>query len=383
MHYLLIAAFLRGSTNPPPDQWFTKASTWNKQVKQEGMVVTVPENTEQALIFLAPETGGDFGTLRSAVRGKPGAFVRASQDLDQAALDRSRLDKYLASIRQASTADPVTLKELSQRLARSLKIKVDNDCFDKPAEEQAQCLMQKTDQMVLDDGHSQSMVAAMTSGPAVDLVSTMSTSQIAGGGAYSPYVGAVIDLARLAESFHTAQYQYIPALALPKHDDLNLKLNNAPSFHKPMSVLVVALPAVEAAQLPPLRALEPKRVSCLQQTGLVLPVDGAPLAFSTEYAHDMLLHVESKSGLSVDLPATADAASGGFLVDTKALHTDNLDGNLVGTLRGYWASSPSSDQPSNCSSRIRSSGAWRLPMHLPLLSGAMIHSTFGQRELLA
>ncbi len=32
-------------------------------------------------MFLAPETGGDFKTLKSAVRGRPGAFVRASQDL--------------------------------------------------------------------------------------------------------------------------------------------------------------------------------------------------------------------------------------------------------------------------------------------------------------
>src|SRR5215471_3065531 len=30
--YLLIVAFLRGSTNPPPDSWFTRAETWNKKV---------------------------------------------------------------------------------------------------------------------------------------------------------------------------------------------------------------------------------------------------------------------------------------------------------------------------------------------------------------
>src|SRR5215467_4404210 len=73
-HYLLVAVFLRGSTNPPPDQWFTKAETWNKKVREEGMVVTVPPGTQQVLLFLAPETGGDFGTLRSTVQGKPGVF---------------------------------------------------------------------------------------------------------------------------------------------------------------------------------------------------------------------------------------------------------------------------------------------------------------------
>ena len=73
VHYLLIAAFLRGSTNPPPDEWFTKAETWTKRVREEGIVVTVPKDAQQTLLFLAPETGGDFSTLRSAVRGKPGA----------------------------------------------------------------------------------------------------------------------------------------------------------------------------------------------------------------------------------------------------------------------------------------------------------------------
>ena len=91
----MIVTFLRGSTNPPPEDWFTRIETWNKHVRQEGVMVTVPEGAEQVLMFLAPATGGDYSTLRSNVRGKPGAFVRASQDLDRAALDRSRLDAYL------------------------------------------------------------------------------------------------------------------------------------------------------------------------------------------------------------------------------------------------------------------------------------------------
>jgi hypothetical protein len=251
VHYLLILAFLRGSTNPPPEQWFVKAETWTKKVREEGIVVTVPAEAQQALLFLAPETGGDFSTLRSAVRGKPGAFVRASQDLNQAALDRSRLDKYLAGIKELSDEDAKALHDRSLLLARSLKMKVDQQCFDKPTEEQAPCLTRNTDQLVLDDGHSQSMVAVLTSGPGSDLVGAISATKFAGGGAYSPYVGAIVDVARMMENFHTAAYQYIPALALPKHDELNLKLNNPPSFHKPMSVLVVGFPAIESAQLPP------------------------------------------------------------------------------------------------------------------------------------
>lgn len=336
VHYLLIVAFLRGSTDPPPDQWFVKAETWNKQVRQEGIVITVPEQAQQALLFLAPETGGDFGTLRSAVRGKPGAFVRASQDLNQAALDRSRLDTYLAGIREITDTDPKLLKERSLILAQSLKIKVDEQCFDKPTQEQAPCLMKNTDQLVLDDGHSQSMVAVLTSGPGSDLVGALSTSRMAGGGAYSPYVGSVVDVLRMMENFHTAAYQYIPALALPKHDELDLKLNNPPSFHKPMSVLVTGLPAIEAAQFPPLRAVEPKQVFCLQHSGLALPVEGAPLVFSTGYMHDVVLHVQMKAGLAIDLPATADATRGGFVIDTHPLRGGELDTGVTGTLHGYW-----------------------------------------------
>src|ERR1700742_757551 len=36
VHYLLIVAFLRGSTNEPPENWFTRAETWNKKIRDEG-----------------------------------------------------------------------------------------------------------------------------------------------------------------------------------------------------------------------------------------------------------------------------------------------------------------------------------------------------------
>ena len=58
VYYQLIVAFLRGSTNPPPEKWITQAETWNKKVKQEGILVTVPQDAQQVLVFLAPETGG-------------------------------------------------------------------------------------------------------------------------------------------------------------------------------------------------------------------------------------------------------------------------------------------------------------------------------------
>ncbi len=60
---------------------------------------------------MAPETGGDLSTLRAAVRGRPGAFVRATQDLQAASWDRMRLEAYLALVKETSQTDPKALKE--------------------------------------------------------------------------------------------------------------------------------------------------------------------------------------------------------------------------------------------------------------------------------
>lgn len=342
-HYLLIVTFLRGSTNPPPEKWFTRAETWSKKVREEGVFVTVPAEAQQALVFLAPETGGDFSTLRSAVRGRPGSFVRAVQDLDQASLDRARLDTYLEAIRKTSESDPSKIKDVSVLLARSLSIRLDDDCLKKPVEEQATCLTQKGADLVLNDGHSQSVVGAFTNGAPSDLIGQLSYTPQASYGYFSPYVGAVMDLARILDSLHTAQYQYIPALSLPKGDKLQLKLNNPPSFHNPKSVIVIALPAVKQEEAPPLRPAN-GHLACLHDKVLVLPTEGAPLVFSTELAHDMVLHVESKSGTAVDLPVKADAARGGFVVDPDALETAKLNAGsgetLQGTLRGNWGFEP-------------------------------------------
>src|SRR5207249_9434073 len=105
----------------------------------------VPQGAQQVLLFLAPETGGDFSTLRATVQGKPGAFVRAAQDLNQASVDRSRLDQYIAAVKQPSDNDPKALHERSVLLARSLAIKLDPQCFDTPVEQQTSCLTQHTD----------------------------------------------------------------------------------------------------------------------------------------------------------------------------------------------------------------------------------------------
>lgn len=336
VHYLLVVAFLQGPTNPPQEKWFTRVETWTKHAREEGSVVTVPQDAQQALLFLAPETGGDFSTLSSTVRSRPGVFVRASQDLNQASLDRTRVDTYLREIQDTSNTDPDDLHKRTLQLAKSLRLKIDEDCFNKPAEEQTSCLTQNTEQMVLDDGHNQSLVAALTSGPSSDLIGAVSAMPGAGGGFYSPYVGSVMDLARLLSNLHTAEYQYIPALTLPKEDQLNLRLNAPPSFRNPKSVLVVGLPPVSPAQLPPLRPSNPKEFFCLQKSPLVLPVEGAPLVFSSGIAHDFALRLKGKDGEDIELPATPDAARGGFVIDAHTLKANELNAEITGTLHGFW-----------------------------------------------
>lgn len=331
--YILIVAFLRGVTNPPPPEWFTKVDTWTRQAREEGVFVTVPGEAQQALVFLAPETGGDFGTLRNAVRGRPGTFVRATQDLQAASWDRMRLDAFLSEVKVTSQTDPTSLKERAQITARSLGIKVNQECFDRPVDQQATCLSAHTEGLVMDDSNAQARVVQMTSGEAASLMTQLSTTTVAGAGAYSPYVGAIVDTARLLSSLHTAHFQYIPALALPSADTLNLRLNVAPSFRDPKSVVVVALPPVGPAIMPPLHPVNPSDSFCAQKPDVILPAEGAPLVLATQLAHDLTLHLETKDG-PVDLPLKGDPAAGGLVLSKAApLFAEE---EVTGVVRGKW-----------------------------------------------
>lgn len=339
VRYLLVAAFLRGATNPPPKAWFFQSQTWDKKAAG-GLSVTVPAGAQQVLVFLAPATGGDFDTLVNAVRNRPGAFVRASQDLHQATLDRSRLDAYTTAIRRINETEPGKLKETSPLLARSLAIKLDADCLQKTVELQAPCLVQGRDAMVMADGHATSMVQALTTGYSAELVQQLSYTPRAGSGYYSPYVSSVLDLAHLMDSIHTAHYQYIPTLATTHGDRLDLLLNAPPSFQDPKSVLVVALPQIGGPQTPPLHPVNDQQVYCAQAPNLVLPVEGAPLLFSTRYAWDLTLRATAKDGKTVDLPVTPAPERGGLAIDAAALTPDSFGPTVKAQLQGRWGFSP-------------------------------------------
>jgi hypothetical protein len=335
--YVLIVAFLRGATNPPPPEWFTRVETWTEKVRSEGVFVNVPEEAQQALLFLAPETGGDFSTLKRAVHDRPGAFVRAGQDLQAASWDRMRLEAFLAEVNAISQSDPALLKQRTEHAARSLGIRLDRECFDKPTDQQAPCLVQNTEGLVLDDANAQSLVSQLVSGSTADLMNQISYSTLGGGGAYSPYIGAIVVTARILASLHTAHFQYIPALALPTKDTLNLRLSVPPSFRDPKSVVVVALPPVGPAKPPPLHPMSMSAEYCAQQPGLILPAEGAPLVFATQMASGLALHVETHGkgkASTADIPVKADPSVGGLILTEPAPLLAEAD--VTAELRGKW-----------------------------------------------
>ena len=213
-HLLLVVAFLRGTTNEPPDNWFTEIDTWDKKTI-EGTTITVPEGAEQALMFVAPQIGGDFKTLRSAVKGRPGLFIRADADLNQASFEQQRIERYLAAMKTVSQDDPKAIQERSAKLAATLALKPNADCFKQPVAQQVVCLTQSSAPVLLDDGHGQGIAEALSTGPSSDFINAASYTSPAGGGLYSAYVGAIVDAVHLISLLRTAQYQYIPGLAFP------------------------------------------------------------------------------------------------------------------------------------------------------------------------
>jgi hypothetical protein len=336
-HFVLVVAFLRGVTNPPPPEWFTRVETWTREARSEGVFVTVPAEAQQALIFLAPETGGDFNTLRKAVHDRPGTFVRAVQNLQAAGWDRMRVESYLNQVKVTSQTDLKLLKEHAEMATRSLGLKLEQRCFDKPIDQQASCLAQNPEGLVLDDANTQSLVSQLTGGDTAALMNAISSSPMGGAGAYSPYVGAIVDTARILSSLHTAHFQYIPALAMPSNDSLNLRLNTPPSFRNPKSVVVVALPPLGPAKPEPLHPVAPGDKFCAQKPGLVLPAEGAPMVFASQLAHDLTLHIEPPAGSkqpAIDLAVTADPGKGGLALKEPAPLLPA--GELTSVIRGKW-----------------------------------------------
>lgn len=352
-HYLLIAAFLRDPTNPPPSAWFDKAEAWKRAGHGGGPIeLTVPANAQHLVLFLAPETGGDFKTLRDAVQARPGAFVRAAQDLEQASLDRSRYDAYLSEIKHISATQPEALAHLAPVVADSLHIKINEACLQRQSELQANCLLDSKQSVVLggDDASGSSALSAS----ATDLALSLSASPAGGFGYFSPYISAVRDIVGIFGAMRTAKYQYIPALGAAHDDRLSLALNTPPSFANPKSVLMAALPAVKPAPPPVLHVTAGADAACLGVKSTTLAMAGAPLLYATAYAHDLALRVHLKSG-DLDLPLTPDAAHGGLVVGQPATLPQGLSGPVRATVHGQWGF----DAFTGPEVTLQTAGAWR------------------------
>ncbi|MEN2747846.1 hypothetical protein [Sphingomonas sp. T9W2] len=328
--YLLVVAFLRGATNPPPKDWFFSVETWNK--KKNVLSVKVPEGAEQVLLFLAPEAGGGFSAVRGAVRGRPGVFVRAAQDLYQASLDRQRLDAFVGAIGRIGERAPERLATAAPVLADALRIKLNADCLLRQRALQAACLTQQRDSLVLQAQRGATLTETLTGAP-VDLAYRVAATREGGAGYYSPYIGLARDLARLFGAFRSAQYQYLPALALGQGQAIHLQLNSAPSFQNPRSVLVAPLPPIGDAPPPLWRSAAPGAL-CLAKPDLVLPIDDASLLFATDYARDLVLRVTGADGKVATLPLTPDAERGGLVLATGAAQAAGPVSEAV--VQGRW-----------------------------------------------
>ncbi|GAA3272538.1 hypothetical protein GCM10020258_48810 [Sphingomonas yabuuchiae] len=231
-HYILFSAFLSGATNPPPKDWVKSAETWKPKDKDRRLTLTVPKGARQMALFLVPETGGASGTIVDAVRDRPGEFVRAVQDLNQASLDRSRLNAFVAAIRAQENSHPEFLRTLAPALSNSLAIKLNPDCLAKVIELQAACLLENQENLVLADIHSSSMTDTLIGAP-TDLALQVSYTREAGLGYYSPYIAVVRDIARVFGAFGNPQFGYLPTLATRDGDRMALLLNAAPPSPSP------------------------------------------------------------------------------------------------------------------------------------------------------
>jgi hypothetical protein len=342
-HLLLIVAFLRGTTNEPPDNWFTRIETWKQP--PEGTLIVVPDGAQRAMLFVAPETGGDFDTLRSAVKGSPGLFIRANTSLNKASLEQQRIERYLAGMQTVTSDDEKVIQARSAKLAAALALKPDAACFKQPVVDQVDCLTQTSTPLLLDDGHRPTISDAISTGASGSFFNEAGQADNA---VYSAYVGTLIDLIHLVGMLHTAQYRYIPAISFPQGPTLNLKLNAAPSFYNPKSVIVIALPAIQSMRPLPLVLAHPGQAFCLANPALTLPMRGAPLMYSTAFAHDLTLDF-GPSALPASIPLRPDAFDGGLVRDdvnlrhvrhaaasSGALQTTATSRFAQGTIRGYW-----------------------------------------------
>jgi hypothetical protein len=333
--YRIIAAFLRGAIDRPPKEWFHEGLSWKPESADLSLVV--PKGAHQMALFIMPEKGGNASSIISAVRKQPGAFVRAVQELNQASLDRARLDTFMRAVQRAEGKDPASVATVSPILTRSLAIKLKAECLQLSADTQSACLTGDRETLLLADTHSSALADTLTGTP-TDLAFQLSATPQAGYGSYSSYIGVVRDLFRLFGAFQSTQLQFIPALAQMADGGATILLNTPVSFARPTTVMVVALPAIEAPKPPPLKRTTPDVALCAR-SGLVLPVEGAPLIYATGYARNMVLRLTRTDGTQANIPLRSDPTMGGFVADGP-IPAGPFASTIAGQLHGDWGFAP-------------------------------------------
>jgi len=134
-HFVLIVAFLRGATNPPPPEWFTRVETWSVR-PYEGVFVTVPAEAQQAVSSWRRRRAGLQHPAQS--RARPARRLCSCRTgLAGGQFGPDAPGSLLTEVKVTSQSDPKALKERAELAARSLGIRLDQQCFDKPSDQQA------------------------------------------------------------------------------------------------------------------------------------------------------------------------------------------------------------------------------------------------------
>src|SRR3546814_6263328 len=133
----------------------------------------------------------------------------------------------MAAIRAQENSHPEYLRSVAPALARSLSMKLNDECLSKVVELQANCLLENREQLVLADVHSSSIAETLTGAP-TDLALQLSSTREAGYGFYSPYIAVVRDLARIFGAFSNTEFDYLPTHSILRGDAATLSPNPAP-----------------------------------------------------------------------------------------------------------------------------------------------------------
>ena len=98
-------------------------------------------------------------------------------------------------------------------------------------------------------------------------------------------------------------------------------------------MIVASMPAIGSDSPPRLRASGTTAL-CGADPELALPVEGAPLIYSTDYAREMVLRLDG-----VDVPVHARPDRGGYVLRSP-LDASRYRGSIEGRLHGIWGYEP-------------------------------------------